>query len=950
MTDKAKSLVSLQKNSNLRYSQSSSNSNENSEFDYNLYCFSQGYLNHEKGYWRGVLRNKNIDFDLRLNKDWTRRIELEGDMLEKLDTHSQFLQKFDNEYIAFINDNEIGWDADRFQKFKKKQMETGGKKQKNKEWLLSNGVKRASAGLGLITQSFKQFEDNEKNKESKRSSLSDISKKIEEKYGVQIGKPQNYSDKNRTAEKLQKTLDTDYDTYKGYNNTYNTISSSVNTKEQKKGFEPGSINKRIDSSFTGEKPNSQYDNRNLGKDSNYGQYQGQKYDQNIHGSGKGQTQTNINLDKYKKGYGAQKNASNKKGVVYDTYSSNKSGKEFTYGQKGIYSDQKGYQMPGSNQIDRMGSYDQFGKPSTTQGQIKQKEAIQTDYTKSKLQQIPQKSGQMPYMKTFQQVQTQPVKQTTSYISSTQPYGQQSYGKGMPKIDYSKYNKTQSFTEKKPKVSGKVDDKYKKPTDLKPTKQLNYVGKGEQPIKKASTYNLGKKVTNISRLKIGYEEDKEKYMEKEDFDRGKGPDTYNLKTEYGQKKYPSNYKPTQYTKEIKDQQTPSRKPIETGYTFPACPASVKKNIGGKGQKYSTTTSHLQKEQRSTYQISKPYGSKNYQQYTYDSRTQKQPGYGQDTNISFGISQSQLNTAVTNKYGKPGRMNKSVDRSDNFLFKDKIPYGQTTTVASEQKRFSSGEPGQKAYSVPKKLVSDKRGQKPDKKPTDSVKIDLSKYLPKQTPNRAGKNQPEIYEYYPLTSQKDKVSQLSKGKAPGFGEGSKYQAKSAKQETKSPRVSDYDAYDYNKPGYGQKGNMGKYGQALNNGYNLHSPFSDENKKGQRSKSIQNVFAPASGGYKGGMAYFKLQFLTTKEVCEKFWKSIDNGELSASMFDDVRASGKAAKLSNYLSPSKNSYSNEVTDYSGKFSKNGGLTNKLGMKGSSGSSSQNYLRNYKPTYKVGYN
>ena len=96
MTDKAKSLVSLQKNSNLRYSQSSSNSNENSEFDYNLYCFSQGYLNHEKGYWRGVLRNKNIDFDLRLNKDWTRRIELEGDMLEKLDTHSQFLQKFDN--------------------------------------------------------------------------------------------------------------------------------------------------------------------------------------------------------------------------------------------------------------------------------------------------------------------------------------------------------------------------------------------------------------------------------------------------------------------------------------------------------------------------------------------------------------------------------------------------------------------------------------------------------------------------------------------------------------------------------------------------------------------------------------------------------------------------------------------------------------------------------------
>ena len=101
--------------------------------------------------------------------------------------------------------------------------------------------------------------------------------------------------------------------------------------------------------------------------------------------------------------------------------------------------------------------------------------------------------------------------------------------------------------------------------------------------------------------------------------------------------------------------------------------------------------------------------------------------------------------------------------------------------------------------------------------------------------------------------------------------------------------------------------------------------------------------------MAYFKLLFLTTKQVCEKFWKSIDNGELSASMFDAVRSSGTTSKLGIYLSPSKNSYSNENTDFSGKFSKNGGYTNKLGLKGFANSTNQNYLKNNKQTYKAGY-
>ena len=81
--------------------------------------------------------------------------------------------------------------------------------------------------------------------------------------------------------------------------------------------------------------------------------------------------------------------------------------------------------------------------------------------------------------------------------------------------------------------------------------------------------------------------------------------------------------------------------------------------------------------------------------------------------------------------------------------------------------------------------------------------------------------------------------------------------------------------------------------------------------------------------MAYFKFKFLTTKQVVEKFWKSIDTGELSSTMFDSnkvsARNSGTASKLSNFLSPvlnrqsNKMSISNENTEYTAKNYGNNG-------------------------------
>ena len=150
---------------NIRYSQTSLNSTQNSDLDYNLYCFSQGYENKEKGFWRGVLRNKNIDFDLKLDKEWNRRIELE-DSLALSDAQSQ-ISNLDTEIISIMNEGDMGWDKNLFQNFKKKQI--GVKKQKNKEWLLSNGIKRAQGiVVELRTQNYKQFEENEKNKKLKK--------------------------------------------------------------------------------------------------------------------------------------------------------------------------------------------------------------------------------------------------------------------------------------------------------------------------------------------------------------------------------------------------------------------------------------------------------------------------------------------------------------------------------------------------------------------------------------------------------------------------------------------------------------------------------------------------------------------------------------------------------------------------------------------------------------
>jgi hypothetical protein len=162
MFDNVKANLTTKNTPIVRYSLTSANSTQNSDLDYNLYCFSQGYQNREKGFWRGVLRNKNIDFALRLNKEWNRKIELEDDV-SFTDTQSE-ISSLETDLISHVNEAEIGWDKNLFQNFKKQQ--AGTKKYKNKEWKFSNGVKRNQ--VELRTQNYKQFEENERNKKLKK--------------------------------------------------------------------------------------------------------------------------------------------------------------------------------------------------------------------------------------------------------------------------------------------------------------------------------------------------------------------------------------------------------------------------------------------------------------------------------------------------------------------------------------------------------------------------------------------------------------------------------------------------------------------------------------------------------------------------------------------------------------------------------------------------------------
>ena len=1211
-------------NPNLGYSQSYLNSNEASENDYNLYCFSQGYKNHEKGYWRGVLRNKNIDFDLRFNKEWNRRIELEGESLEKSDSLLQSSTQFSNEFIKFVNDNEIGWDLGRFENFKKKQAQTGGKKQKNKEWLLSNGIKRHAGALEIRTQNYKQFEENEKNKELKKAYLNTQIKQQEVKTGYQVGKQYEYSDKKGTSEKIQKSLKSSSDIY----NTFKTITVSTNVNEQKGTYSIANKNKRIESNFLGDKSFKESPKRNLETEYNTSQYQRQILDKNVSSIGKGGKDKRHDIYKNQGIQGKYQTQSDKKSysktlidqgykksspkpfdlkTKYGTgYTSGKKNlQEFKYGQKGTYSDQKSNiyvkkssdpdrpinlgrlevsvekmkkekeerkpgsrtherlcsskkrklsldkdgkplkntsrlnvstekkkekrerlnnigrleisaekkskerieRKPGSRKHDRIHSskkkrkisYDKEGKPLTNTARLN----VSTEKKKPKKERLDNLSKLDISVegKKKERIERKPGSRKHDRIHSSKKKRKISYDKdGKPLTNIARLNvSTEKKKEKRERLDNhsqlevSVEGKRKERIERKPGSRKHDRVLSSKKKRKISYDSEGKPLTNTSRLKVVFESNKLKYMEKDEYGHNKNMDRFDSfekrKSDYAFKKYPTATKQfgqKQGVQEISSysyyaqNQTPKDKSSlkDQPYQYNTYQKPQNQKFSStQNKRQITTTGKIQTKDTTRQSYNYPVSTKkdigSYQK-------SKQEGIKLDYQQYSTVSSSQFNTAETNAGSKYGRT-KRIESSDKFLYKNLKQYGgQISNLPQDKKRYIPA--GQRALSVPKKYTPPKRrGQtgyqltpsqpKDNEKykgtlqgqtnisktiqkgiiPVETVKIDLSKYLPKQssTDQKSKQtdktNQPEIYEYYPLskTSQKNKLVQLNKQKQITMipKTSAQYQSKTAKKEPyKSSKISEDNIYEYYpsksniyeykpaisqiKKGSGQRrdltqsteagykkssinrqayqnivdktrpisvnldkyisgrnksdkfndkqnisvkspsysyqkdkiityGNKAKDSQSLNNRY-LFSPFSEENKR----DSTKRAQRTKSEG-KGSMAFFKLQFLTTKQVCEKFWNQIDTGELSSSMFNiPLRNSGAASKLSNFLSPEKNrqnkfSMSNEITKNTANYFKNGGITNKFGNTGMSNSTSASYMKNIKDvrhSYKLGFN
>ena len=87
------------------------------------------------------------------------------------------------------------------------------------------------------------------------------------------------------------------------------------------------------------------------------------------------------------------------------------------------------------------------------------------------------------------------------------------------------------------------------------------------------------------------------------------------------------------------------------------------------------------------------------------------------------------------------------------------------------------------------------------------------------------------------------------------------------------------------------------------LEEETEDGYKNGKIKNSKYNSYGQSNLGQDYDLKNYKYKFLTTKEICQQFWKSIEIGELPISMFDPNKNSG--SRLISFFSPEKN-YQNE--------------------------------------------
>ena len=957
MFDNASSNIIKNKAPNIRYSQTSVNSTENSDLDYNLYCFSQGYENKEKGFWRGVLRNKNIDFDLRLNKEWNRRIELEDD-LSLSETQSQ-MSSLETDLISFVNEQDIGWDKNLFQNFKKKQI--GTKKQKNKEWLLSNGIKRA--GVELRTQNYKQFEENERYKRMKKEKESAYRNKqdliLENRYQLpgDIKQYESGGGYNIAQKSYQKS-------YAG-SDTKKTGSSTYNINERIGTYKYGMQQKRIDTDISDERDYRITDSR-------ISTNQNQKY--NIYQKSPKEIISNKKISygtvSDKKGYGTKRQEiafgqkdTGKGGELYiEAFALE--GKAKNLGRLEVSAERKRKEkierQPESRKHERVisskkkrkVSLDKYGKPLTNTSRVnidtsKKKAPKERLENRSRLEVSAERKGKERIGR-----QVEPRKHSRIHSSKKRKLSVDSEGRPLPntsrlnvdtskkkapkerlenrsrlevsaekkkerigrQVEPRKHSRIHSSKKRKlsvdsegrplPNTSRKNIDTSKKKApkerlenrsrlEVSAEKKKEITGRQVEPRKhtrvssskkkKLNVDNEGKPISNVNRLRVGIEKGELKYAQLEDFDKYEDKSHIrhqgftNVSNNYAYKKPILQYT-TMKTPIKKEDSQQGLYQHQRQFTLPQQFSDKKSSEAGKAF-FTNKYQRIKKEDT----IKKDYGTNKTQQ------TQRKLG-----DINYTLSTSKLNTNDTNISRKGKRFEKGFEIPKVELNRE---YSYNKDLTTKKNLYGVKEKDKKSETVKTKGVS------------ETKKLDFSKYYKSYKTEKKPQKQPLYQRPIDKIDGKDIYEYVTSSQSNKYTKSTKQSDDKKDQKEISKDIGRYSGI-FNK---------------LNNKYPAievsEETKSSENKR-NRSSAPYNRFSFSPNT----MAYFKLQFLTTKQVVEKFWRSIDNGELSVSMFDPQRNS---SKLSNYLSPDKNRFSKistsiENTDVSSKYRYSGKVNEKI--------------------------
>ena len=921
MFDNVKANLTTKNTPIVRYSLTSANSTQNSDLDYNLYCFSQGYQNMEKGFWRGVLRNKNIDFALRLNKEWNRKIELEDDV-SFTDTQSE-ISSLETDLISHVNEAEIGWDKNLFQNFKKQQ--AGTKKYKNKEWKFSNGVKRNQ--VELRTQNYKQFEENERNKKLKK---------------VEKGTDNNlYHKNNIILNDNRYQLSDKTKKYESGENIY-----SYNRNEQAGINQYGKQGKGFAAYTSGKKTkNNIYQRNNVSENKYYGAKRqeiafGQNYNRDRKGNDlhveaftlddrpKNLGRLEVSVERKKK----EKIERKPEDRIYVRLCSSKK-------KKKPILDEKGQPIPNTSRINidtskkkekkerlenrsrlevsverkkkekihrksrsrtherlcsskkRKGpALDKNGQPIPNTSRInintsKKKEPKERLENRSRLEVSVERKKKKVQRKTKSRSHSR-IQSSTKRKLSVDSEGNPLSNTRRLDVDTSKKKEKKERLPNTSRLEVSVEKKKQK-AEIK-TRPRRHSRISSSPRKRKISYDEeGKPITNVNRLRVGIQYGRVKYAQIEDFDKYEDKNNPRYQTFKKETNIYEYYKPTQSMKtpikkqEYKKQgiiqnQLPLKKYTEAGTAF--FKGKYQYERIKKDDKKVETTNY------SDYKTNINHKKPTVQDYSYK-------------NLRYSFNSSISNTFSTNVSDKNNRFEKDISYTN--LLDRNYPHKKDLTTKknyydieeNEIKTYESNRA--KGLSENKKLDFSKYYKK-----CNTEKKKQQTQYPKPIDNINGY---EIYEYNPVPRS------------------DKYIKKSDNRNNQNGLSKDYSKYNI-----------------ISNKLNKNptkSELSGETRSSDNKRSSSSAPYNRFSFIKNTIPNFKLQFLTTKQVCEKFWNSINNGEISISIFDPMRKS-TTSKLIEIVSPEKLrlsqiTLSNDNTNYTNKFRYSTSVKRKMNLSNS---------------------